>query len=126
MGKLSRFRGHFYNWYDTSDLRPLDPPYVSTVDSGNLAGHLIALANACREWTILAPTVTQRLAGITDAIDLAREASDLLRDGYAIARNWQTALAEAASSERHGHPVRLSPAGTRLPRPSSRRNGWRL
>jgi cyclic beta-1,2-glucan synthetase len=126
MGKLSRFRGHFYNWYDTSDLRPLDPPYVSTVDSGNLAGHLIALANACREWTILAPTVTQRLAGITDAIDLAREASDLLRDGYAIARNWQTALAEAASSERHGHPVRLSPAGTRLPRRSSRRNGWRL
>ena len=46
-----RFRGHFYNWYDTSDLRPLDPPYVSTVDSGNLAGHLITLANACREWS---------------------------------------------------------------------------
>ena len=51
MGRLARFRGHFYNWYDTSDLRPLDPPYVSSVDSGNLAGHLIALANACREWT---------------------------------------------------------------------------
>ena len=48
MGRLERFRGHFYNWYDTSDLRPLDPRYVSTVDSGNLAGHLIALANACR------------------------------------------------------------------------------
>ena len=50
MAKLARFRGHFYNWYDTEILRPLDPPYVSTVDSGNLAGHLIALANACREW----------------------------------------------------------------------------
>ena len=35
--RLARFRGHFYNWYDTRDLRPLDPPYVSTVDSGNLA-----------------------------------------------------------------------------------------
>jgi len=81
MGNLSRFRGHFYNWYDTSDLRTLDPPYVSTVDSGNLAGHLIALANACHEWTILAPTATQRMAGIADAIDLAREAADLLRDG---------------------------------------------
>ena len=43
MGRLARFRGHFYNWYDTRDLRPLDPPYVSTVDSGNLAGHLITL-----------------------------------------------------------------------------------
>ena len=81
MGNLSRFRGHFYNWYDTSDLRPLDPPYVSTVDSGNLAGHLIALANACHEWVILTPTATQRMAGIADAIDLAREAADLLRDG---------------------------------------------
>ncbi len=50
MGSLQRFRGHFYNWYDTSDLRPLHPRYVSTVDSGNLAGHLIAVANACREW----------------------------------------------------------------------------
>ena len=51
MSGLERFRGHFYNWYDTRDLRPLDPRYVSTVDSGNLAGHLIALANACREWS---------------------------------------------------------------------------
>ena len=51
MGRLQRVRGHFYNWYDTRDLRPLEPRYVSTVDSGNLAGHLIALANACREWS---------------------------------------------------------------------------
>ena len=41
MSGLVRFRGHFYNWYDTQDLRPLDPQYVSSVDSGNLAGHLI-------------------------------------------------------------------------------------
>ena len=81
MGRLARFRGHFYNWYDTSDLRPLDPPYVSTVDSGNLAGHLIALANACREWAARAPTPVQRLGGIADALDLAREATDQLRDG---------------------------------------------
>ena len=81
MASLARFRGHFYNWYDTRDLRPLDPPYVSTVDSGNLAGHLIALANACREWAVLAPAAAQRLAGIADALDLAREAADRLRDG---------------------------------------------
>jgi len=81
MRRLSRFRGHFYNWYDTRDLRPLDPPYVSTVDSGNLAGHLIALANACREWTFSMPGPAQRLAGIADALDLAREANDELRDG---------------------------------------------
>src|SRR3546814_8918943 len=41
MMKLDRYRGHFYNWYDTESLRALDPQYVSSVDSGNLAGHLV-------------------------------------------------------------------------------------
>ena len=39
---LAQFRGHLFNWYDTGDLHPLEPRYVSTVDSGNLAGHLLA------------------------------------------------------------------------------------
>jgi len=43
MESLERHRGHFYNWYDTQSLRPLPPRYVSTVDSGNLAGHLLTL-----------------------------------------------------------------------------------
>jgi cyclic beta-1,2-glucan synthetase len=41
---MQKYRGHLYNWYDTRDLRPLEPRYVSSVDSGNLAAHLIALA----------------------------------------------------------------------------------
>ena len=49
LGKLERFRGHFFNWYDTENLKPLEPRYVSTVDSGNLAAHLIALRQACLE-----------------------------------------------------------------------------
>ena len=43
MQRLERYRGHFYNWYDTLDLQPLQPMYISTVDSGNLAGHLLTL-----------------------------------------------------------------------------------
>jgi cyclic beta-1,2-glucan synthetase len=43
MQGLERHRGHFYNWYDTQTLQPLPPLYVSTVDSGNLAGHLLTL-----------------------------------------------------------------------------------
>ena len=45
--RLPRFRGHLYNWYDLRDLRELTPAYVSTVDSGNLAGLLIAVRQAC-------------------------------------------------------------------------------
>ncbi len=41
--KLERFRGHFLNWYDCLNLNPLYPRYVSTVDSGNFIGNLIAL-----------------------------------------------------------------------------------
>ena len=40
---LERYRGHFYNWYDTVSLQPLPPRYVSSVDSGNLSGHLLTL-----------------------------------------------------------------------------------
>ena len=43
MLKLERYNGHFYNWYDTFSLLPLHPRYVSTVDSGNLVGHLLTL-----------------------------------------------------------------------------------
>ena len=43
MEALERYRGHFYNWYDTQSLKPLLPTYVSSVDSGNLAGHLLTL-----------------------------------------------------------------------------------
>jgi cellobiose phosphorylase len=43
MEALERHRGHFYNWYDTRTLVPLPPLYISTVDTGNLAGHLLTL-----------------------------------------------------------------------------------
>ena len=43
MDTLERYRGHLYNWYDTQTLQPLPPLYISTVDSGNLAGHLLTL-----------------------------------------------------------------------------------
>jgi len=43
MASLERHRGHFYNWYDTQSLEPLRPHYVSSVDSGNLGGHLLTL-----------------------------------------------------------------------------------
>ncbi len=43
MEKLERYRGHFYNWYDTRTLKPLHPQYVSSVDSGNLACSMLTL-----------------------------------------------------------------------------------
>jgi cyclic beta-1,2-glucan synthetase len=73
MDRLERFRGHLYNWYDTQDLRALEPKYVSSVDSGNLAGHLIALGNACREMAA-GPAFPERwIDGLEDALNLTAE-----------------------------------------------------
>jgi cyclic beta-1,2-glucan synthetase len=49
LATLQRHRGHFLNWYDTRSRAALLPMYVSTVDSGNLSGHLLAVAQACLE-----------------------------------------------------------------------------
>ncbi|HVB56534.1 MAG TPA: glucoamylase family protein [Candidatus Acidoferrales bacterium] len=73
MNRLELFRGHFYNWYDTSDLRPLEPKYVSSVDSGNLAGHLLTLSNGCRELLEKPFGGAQMLQGIQDCISLLQE-----------------------------------------------------
>ena len=73
MAALHRVQGHFCNWYDTRDLRPLEPIYVSTVDSGNLAGHLIGVAQACRELARRPLFGPETLSGIGDAVRLVLE-----------------------------------------------------
>jgi cellobiose phosphorylase len=68
---LERWRGHFFNWYDTLTLEALRPGYISTVDSGNLAGHLVVLRVGL-EQAALEPLVgAQTLAGIKDTTLLA-------------------------------------------------------
>ena len=73
--KLERHRGHFFNWYDTESLQPLEPRYVSTVDSGNLAGHLIALRNACLDRLDEPASIERALAGVAAALDLLSESA---------------------------------------------------
>ncbi|GAA0306908.1 glucoamylase family protein [Rhodovulum strictum] len=75
VGRMPRFRGHLHNWHATDDLRVLEPGYVSSVDSGNLAGHLIAVARACAEWQAepRTPEADWR-AGLRDGLLLAERA----------------------------------------------------
>ncbi|HWM44622.1 MAG TPA: glycosyltransferase family 2 protein, partial [Burkholderiales bacterium] len=74
MRSLDRHQGHFYNWYDTRSLKPLPPLYVSSVDSGNLACHLLTLRPgllALADDSILAPRCFE---GLRDAAALAADA----------------------------------------------------
>ena len=90
LDRLPRFRGHFLNWYDTRSLEPLVPQYVSTVDSGNLAGHLIAVAEGCREFTDAPLFGEHTLRGLLDTLDflksevLQTEKGNLPKDSAAL------------------------------------------
>ena len=67
MKGLERYRGHFLNWYDTKSLSPLNPRYVSSVDSGNLAASIMIAAQAPKD-VLQKPVI--RLAGLLDSLDL--------------------------------------------------------
>ncbi|MEI6413094.1 MAG: glucoamylase family protein [Pseudomonadota bacterium] len=74
MAGLERYHGHFYNWYDTLSLKPLVPIYISSVDSGNLAGHLLTLQPGLLA-LVDAPILNPRLfEGILDAFRLVADA----------------------------------------------------
>lgn len=64
--RLERFEGHLLNWYDTQTLTPLLPRYVSTVDSGNLAGALLTFAAGTSS---LAPDLSDRARALFAAMD---------------------------------------------------------
>lgn len=79
--KMEKYRGHLYNWYHTDTLQTLGPRYVSAVDSGNLAGHLIAVSSACRDWAEAPSAHLQgNLDGIGDVAGILRETLKALPD----------------------------------------------
>src|ERR1039458_4126463 len=83
MQRLERYRGHFYNWYETRTLQPLRPLCISSVDSGNLAGHLLTLGAGLREEAGVKIFPPQIFAGLRDTV---RVLSDLAGESAALAQ----------------------------------------
>ena len=82
--RMQRYRGHFYNWYDTRTLAPLVPAYISTVDSGNLAGYLLTLRSGLVSIAEHAPLIDGCvLEGVEDAVNLFETEVDALNRGRA-------------------------------------------
>ncbi len=100
MASLERHRGHFYNWYDTRSLQPLLPMYVSTVDSGNLAAHLLTLRVG-----LLAlpdePIVPRRVfAGLGDTLGVVTQlqAGDATKQQMELRRELDLAIAAGVTT----------------------------
>ena len=97
--QLERYRGHFFNWYDTRHLRPLEPRYVSTVDSGNLAVSLIAYAETLREAASSPDMEIQRWSGLRDILDLLEEAASGLPGSDSLLTRLATIRSGAEGAE---------------------------
>ena len=84
--RLERYRGHLLNWYDLATLKPLEPRYVSTVDSGNLLGLLWSLEQGL-ESLITTPVLDDRVfSGVGDTADTLRNSPES-RDASGAALN---------------------------------------
>ncbi len=79
--KLLKWRGHLYNWYQIRTLEVLNPAYISTVDSGNYIGHLIALKNGLIE-LMDAPIITKNMVGELKKTMKLSKYEGTLRENY--------------------------------------------
>ncbi|MFZ7125632.1 MAG: GH36-type glycosyl hydrolase domain-containing protein [Desulfobacterales bacterium] len=75
MRGLERHRGHFFNWYDTQSLEPLVPRYISSVDSGNLSGHLLTLRPGLLALADRKILETRLFSGLDDTLGILTEAA---------------------------------------------------
>jgi len=102
MEALTRFRGHFFNWYDTKTLKPLTPQYVSTVDSGNLAGYLFTLRAGLlelKDQRIFQPRSFEGLCGTMSVLeDLIVPAKEKNSEAAAVSSSIATLLREIQQS----------------------------
>ncbi len=117
MEALERHRGHFYNWYDTQSLQPLPPLYISTVDSGNLAGHLLTLRPGLlglRDHKILG---ARWFDGLSDTLNVLADAAG------AAALAQFTQLQKELEAERDLRPATLAAARLCLDRLATAASG---
>jgi len=80
VGRLERFEGHLFNWYDLSTLEPLRPRYVSAVDSGNLLASLWTFKISCDELAARPLLDESALRGIADTLSVLRQNAPSTKD----------------------------------------------
>ena len=102
MNLMEKYQGHFFNWYDTQSLKPLRPLYISSVDSGNLAGHLLTLQQGLltlADQIILGPRLFE---GINDTLQiLIKQAGKPIPDQIAQFRKYLNVIL-------NNHPATLA------------------
>jgi len=114
--KLQRHFGHFVNWYDNISLKPLEPLFLSTVDSGNLCASLWCLKHGCLEFLKQPLIRPNALNGLADYYRMPGAAAAVSNDFPHL-----LALADSAA----WLPELLKMPGVPSPRPETDgKNAW--
>ena len=85
---VPKWHGNLYNWYDIKTAEPLQPEYVSTVDSGNLLCCLTALKEGVKDYFWECPELgravaaCEKLIAEADISKLYNERRKLFYIGY--------------------------------------------
>ncbi|MCU0463544.1 MAG: cellobiose phosphorylase [Anaerolineae bacterium] len=108
LDQLEHYRGHLLNWYDTRTIAPLAPRYVSTVDSGNLAGCLMVVQQACLNLPNVLIIRPERWVGLLDTLGLLEKVLEgvyaaRLDEPVVALRTYMTSLREYIEAE-HQYP----------------------
>lgn len=68
--KLEKWKGHLYNWYNSTTLEKMRPYYISTVDSGNFVGYLIVVREGLKEYLKKEIQISTLAQGLLDTLNL--------------------------------------------------------
>ncbi|PYK51408.1 MAG: hypothetical protein DME51_03255 [Verrucomicrobia bacterium] len=102
VSRLERFEGHLFNWYELSTLKPLQPRYVSTVDSGNLLASLWTFETSCDELAARPLLDAGALRGVADTLGVMREIGATMKKAehpLAFSRLMELTASEPANLE---------------------------
>jgi len=105
MNAMKRYKGHFFNWYDTKTLKPLPPLYISSVDSGNLAGHLMTLRPGLLGLSCGGLLGRRVFEGLRETLEILADAS--VAEDQACAPAWLSQIQKDMETAISSQPVSL-------------------
>jgi cyclic beta-1,2-glucan synthetase len=120
LDRLERTEGHILNWYDTTTLKPLEPRYVSTVDSGNLAAYAWVVGEACRELLERDIVGAEAIAGAGDDFSLAGLAGGAVPSNEPTGADLLETIAALRRMKEGAEPIAGADAQ------QAKANGWAL
>jgi cyclic beta-1,2-glucan synthetase len=106
--KLEQCEGHILNWYNTKTLEPLNPRYVSTVDSGNLLACLWVLSQSAHELDAAPQLDSSALRGLADTLTIITTRFPAEADTSVFRDTLQSLFQETASGFEISERIRLA------------------